>query len=117
TTRVAGKTGTDIVGRVAANCQPEVSGRFPSHRVIPHHESRITWYERRISIVRTGDHDRVCPVSTQPVALHAPLRAIVLSMDRMRGGSGERPALDWAARVQRLEAEVDGLRRAMRSRA
>jgi PAS domain-containing protein len=27
------------------------------------------------------------------------------------------PALDWAARVQRLEAEVDGLRRAMRSRA
>src|SRR5690348_11137807 len=26
-------------------------------------------------------------------------------------------ALEWAARVQRLEAEVDGLRRAMRSRA
>jgi PAS domain-containing protein len=33
------------------------------------------------------------------------------------GTSGERPALDWVARVQRLEAEVDGLRRAMRSRA
>src|SRR5437660_9523675 len=32
-------------------------------------------------------------------------------------GSGQRPELDWAARVQRLEAEVDGLRRAMRSRA
>src|SRR5689334_2384769 len=29
----------------------------------------------------------------------------------------ERSGLDWAARVQRLEAEVDGLRRAMRSRA
>jgi len=33
------------------------------------------------------------------------------------GGAGERSGLDWAARVQRLEAEVDGLRRAMRSRA
>src|SRR5947209_15508324 len=29
----------------------------------------------------------------------------------------QRSGLDWAARVQRLEAEVDGLRRAMRSRA
>jgi len=33
------------------------------------------------------------------------------------GTPAERSALDWAARVQRLEAEVDGLRRAMRSRA
>jgi PAS domain-containing protein len=32
-------------------------------------------------------------------------------------GAAEHPELDWAARVQRLEAEVDGLRRAMRSRA
>ncbi len=31
--------------------------------------------------------------------------------------AGDRSELDWAARVQRLEAEVDGLRRAMRSRA
>src|SRR2546430_13630334 len=39
-------------------------------------------------------------------------------MEASAGGtSGERPTLDWAARVQRLEAEVDGLRRAMRSRA
>src|SRR5947209_711027 len=39
-------------------------------------------------------------------------------MDSAAGdGSGQRPELDWAARVQRLEAEVDGLRRAMRSRA
>src|SRR5260221_4273416 len=29
----------------------------------------------------------------------------------------EPSGLDWAARVQRLEAEVDGLRRAMRTRA
>jgi PAS domain-containing protein len=33
------------------------------------------------------------------------------------GAPAERSAVDWAARVQRLEAEVDGLRRAMRSRA
>src|SRR3989440_6161336 len=32
-------------------------------------------------------------------------------------GVAEHSELDWAARVQRLEAEVDGLRRAMRSRA
>ncbi len=32
-------------------------------------------------------------------------------------GPAERSGIDWAARVQRLEAEVDGLRRAMRSRA
>ena len=37
--------------------------------------------------------------------------------DKAGGGAGERSGLDWAARVQRLEAEVDGLRRAMRSRA
>jgi len=34
-----------------------------------------------------------------------------------RADGGDQSALDWAARVQRLEAEVDGLRRAMRSRA
>jgi PAS domain-containing protein len=38
-------------------------------------------------------------------------RAIVFLVEEERSG------LDWAARVQRLEAEVDGLRRAMRSRA
>ena len=38
-------------------------------------------------------------------------------MDDKAGGAQERSGLDWAARVQRLEAEVDGLRRAMRSRA
>src|SRR5947207_15286416 len=38
-------------------------------------------------------------------------RAIVSLVEEERSG------LDWAARVQRLEAEVDGLRRAMRSRA
>jgi PAS domain-containing protein len=37
--------------------------------------------------------------------------------DRVGEQAGERSELDWAARVQRLEAEVDGLRRAMRSRA
>lgn len=39
-------------------------------------------------------------------------------MEDNGGGTADgRSALDWAARVQRLEAEVDGLRRAMRSRA
>src|SRR5205807_7355540 len=38
-------------------------------------------------------------------------------VDDKAGGAQERSGLDWAARVQRLEAEVDGLRRAMRSRA
>ena len=38
-------------------------------------------------------------------------------MDEKARAGGGGPALDWAARVQRLEAEVDGLRRAMRSRA
>jgi PAS domain-containing protein len=38
-------------------------------------------------------------------------------VDDKAGGAEERSGLDWAARVQRLEAEVDGLRRAMRSRA
>jgi len=37
--------------------------------------------------------------------------------DKARDDASARSALDWAARVQRLEAEVDGLRRAMRSRA
>jgi PAS domain-containing protein len=37
--------------------------------------------------------------------------------DRAGDGAEEPSGLDWAARVQRLEAEVDGLRRAMRSRA
>jgi PAS domain-containing protein len=37
--------------------------------------------------------------------------------DKAGDGAGERSGLDWAARVQRLEAELDGLRRAMRSRA
>ena len=37
--------------------------------------------------------------------------------DKAGDGADERSGLDWAARVQRLEAEVDGLRRAMRSRA
>jgi len=64
------------------------------------------------------DHDGGYPHSARPVAPTAPRHAIVVSMDSAAGdGSGQRPELDWAARVQRLEAEVDGLRRAMRSRA
>ncbi len=44
-------------------------------------------------------------------------RGIVSDVNDKAGTRGEDSTLDWAARVQRLEGEVDGLRRAMRSRA
>src|SRR5689334_16336999 len=42
---------------------------------------------------------------------------MVSGVNDKAGPRDQGSTLDWAARVQRLEAEVDGLRRAMRSRA